>query len=766
MARQTGNSMLGSLRGKIWISTGVLAFFICTFGLISYLVVSLLVKDSFAGIFIPFLLLAFTVMIFGWWLSNEIVSPVENVTLLAKSMERSTSTSIPRTSGSAETDQLLQTIQRNNQQIQKIVTLMEKVATGNVDIQPLQGTDRLSTSFQKLLARVSESINAKEELDELKAAVGELKLDVSGVRSGNLDVVVKSESPHTKELADTFRYLIDNLTRLIGSIQNSTTSTEFAIKAVEEDLQQVIQRDETRVQELQQASIALKQVPNLINKITEDLISSAKSARTTIEKARHGYQVASDNSKTVSTLRKQVREDVKRIQNLTERSHDIERVAKTVEDLANRTNMIALNASIQATELGEEGHGFVLVAEEVERLAARANGTNKQISTLNKAILAEISKVETAAESTMAEVANLSKFAIDTSNVLGEMQRYVNQFLTLQENLIAYSKDQSEETDEAFGIFVGSIDESENTVATLKDSGARLGALLRVTKDLKSLVGEFRLGGREIETAEAKSEGEILPRKANSDMEPDEFPAEFRNASAGSTAEFEAADAPSHFENGEYQGDPQAEAKLPVYDQFASDESGGFDYSEYDFDTPLDTEDSREEGFTSEEYALAYREETADSSNNHPESVSGEPAEPQFDESSDISSAETELDDNEVFDLYKASLAAGPSTENEPEPEAAIADSYRETYGEEYSAAYPQQAEETFLEADGDSEAFDNGLDSSPVFASSTPFESVDSQLFDLDDNSDNFEVDLLDGDSDLDLQPNPSQDNEFNLSV
>lgn len=493
MARKSGNSLSSSLRGKIWVSTIVLAFFVCTFGLISYLVVSLVINDAFYGIFLPFLFLAFTIMLFGWWLSNEIVNPIEKVTLLATSLERSTSTSIPKTSGSAETDQLLKTIQRNNQQIQKIVTQMDKVASGNLDIAPMEGNDRLSSSFQKLLAKVSESISAKEELDEINKAVSDLKQSIEGVRSGNLDVYIRNEYEQTKELAATFKYLIDNFSKLITSVQKNALAADMSVKRVEDEIGMLRERDENRVQELSGASTALKEVPNLINKITEDLMGSAKSARQSIEKARHGNEIASQNSTSVSNLRKQIREDVRRIQNLTEKAHDIERVAKTVADLANRTNMIALNASIQATELGEDGHGFVLVAEEVERLATRANGTNKQISTLNKTILAEIGKVENSAETTMAEVASLSKFAIETGNVMSELERYVAHFLNLQESLIAYSKDQSEETEAAFGTFAKSISETEMSVERLSDSSRELESLSKIMKDLNLAVGEFRL---------------------------------------------------------------------------------------------------------------------------------------------------------------------------------------------------------------------------------------------------------------------------------
>jgi hypothetical protein len=188
-----------------------------------------------------------------------------------------------------------------------------------------------------------------------------------------------------------------------------------------------------------------------------------------------------------------MRDAARGIQSLNERSQEISKVAKTVEDLAHRTNMIALNASIQANEVGERGHGFALVAEEFEKLAARADGTNRQISTLNKSILAEINKVETSLETSIAEVSNLSRFAIETANVLSELERYVGQFLNLQENLISYSQQQSEETDEAFQTFVKSIGETEVSVSDLKDSALSVKNLSNTMRNLQLMISEYRI---------------------------------------------------------------------------------------------------------------------------------------------------------------------------------------------------------------------------------------------------------------------------------
>lgn len=484
-----------SLKVKVWMAAAALAFFVFTFGISSYLMVSLFVENSLYAVIIRFTFLALSVSAFGWWLSNELVKPVEKVALLAKSLERGVSVTLPKTSGSTETDELLQSLHRTNQQMQTVVGLMDKVAGGDLDVAltPLEDSDRLSRSFQKLLAKVTESIHAKRDLERLQAAVGQISEEISQVKNGNLDVEINSDYVQTREISDGFKFLLHQLNELVLHVRNDSKQAKTSAGELQKTLLEIIGAKENRVRELNQTKLTLKQIPQSVKTVSEELYASAASAQQSIEKARHGSKTAQNNLNVVGGLRQQIQEVVKRIGRLNERSQEIEKVSKTLEDLAQRTDMIALNASIQSAELGEKGRGFTVLAEEIKRLAARAANTNKQISTLNKTIAAEINEVETSLHESIGEVANLSKFAIETGNSLSELEKYIGRFLNLQEKLVAYSGEQSVDTENAFASFTATIIETEDAIKNLKESETLVTGFLGSVENLHYAVADYRI---------------------------------------------------------------------------------------------------------------------------------------------------------------------------------------------------------------------------------------------------------------------------------
>lgn len=518
MARKSIDSFSNSLKGKIWLSTVALAFFVCTFGTLSYIVVSFLVNDPFYAIFIPFLLLAISIVAFGLWLSNEIVNPVERVLLLAKSLERGISTSLPKTSGSIETDELLETIHRISGQVQRLVSSLDNVAQENLDAVYTQNSnsDRISLTFQKLLAKVSESIHAKQDLEKLQAAVRQLAEESGSIKNGRYNVAVSSNSNSTKEIALTINYLIEQLGEVTAQIKTHSSKSQSAAFEVEKSLQNVIQQDENRVQGINQATITLKKVPQVIHRISDEISQSALSANQSIEKVRHGMKNARTNFDAVTQLRRQIQESAKRIQKLNECSQEIDIAAKTVGDLAQRTNLVALNASIQVAELGEPGRRFLVISEEIERLAARADKTNKQINALNKAIQSEIEKVETSLETIVGEAASFSKFTIETGNLNADMEQYLLRYLNLQEKIVDYSTAQTSETEQAFQTLSVAVDEIPSRTRNLKDSVQTIGGITHSMENLQATANHFNFAAptlkiksqliETVETAQSQSE--------------------------------------------------------------------------------------------------------------------------------------------------------------------------------------------------------------------------------------------------------------------
>lgn len=505
MARRSAPSSFNSLKGKITIATSAMAIFTCAFGSIVYLTVSYLIKDTFFTVFIPFLLMAFVILVFGWWISNEVIGPILKLSLLAKSLERSPMASLPKTSGSGETDDLLETLYRNSRQLQEVVGMMENVASGNLDVAltPLQSSDRLTNSFQKLLAKATESIYAKENLGKLETDLEQLTSELARTRGGNLDVDIKTELIQTKELSDTVKFLIHRLNRLISQVNNGA----FHASGIAVDAQRVIQdailQDEAQVREMNQAAVRLRESPNRVQKISEELSSSIASAHLSLEKARKGTLAAEQNTHAVNALRKQVKEAIKKIQMLNDRSQEIAKVAKNLDDLANRSSLIALNASVQAVGTKDTGTGFSLLAEEVERLSDRAEGASRQMSALTKSIAAEIEEVETVLHSTVAEVANISKFALEAGNSLGELERYIGQFMNLQSKLAENSNQQTAETEQALQVFTASLSESARVIGNLRETGTGISDLSNLMENLKSSIADFRVpqtGAAEAET--------------------------------------------------------------------------------------------------------------------------------------------------------------------------------------------------------------------------------------------------------------------------
>jgi hypothetical protein len=405
--KSSSRSVINSLKGRIWLAAGTLAVTDCLLGLGAYLVLTFLSADPFLTLFATIVLLTFASLGFGWLLAKDLLKPVEEVALLARSLERSPNASLPRTTGAIETDQLLQTLHKNGQQLRNLISVMDDVAAGKTEAAtiPLETSDKLSASFQKLVSKVTDSISAKKDLDELRAAIAQLSNDVSRVRGGQLELKLKTDQPQTKEIADVLRFLTTKLAGLTQQIYATTSECERAAAETRSYLQSSLEAIDQRA--LASLSKDVGQSETKLDGLLTELSSAVKGSSDLYD----GYVADNAASSRVADASLQLKSGVvetgRLVHKLRNRSSVVAQLGRQAQDISKRSNLIALNVSIASNGLTS---AEVLVSE-IENLSTRSEELHRQIVLAGESFNSEIAAIEK-------EIGSLNDFAPDISRSL------------------------------------------------------------------------------------------------------------------------------------------------------------------------------------------------------------------------------------------------------------------------------------------------------------------------------------------------------------
>ena len=193
--------------------------------------------------------------------------------------------------------------------------------------------------------------------------------------------------------------------------------------------------------------------------------------------------------------RDQVQDSAKRIKRLGETSQEVGEIVQLIGDIADRTSILALNASIQAAIAGEAGQGFAVVAEEVERLAERANEATKQIATLIKAIKNDTSEAIAAMEESTKEVVNGTTLAADAGKALEEIDGVSTQLAELISSIAMSSKQQARGAESVSKAMTGIAEVTQQTAAGTKQAAVSVNSMAKLADELYGSVSRFKLPG-------------------------------------------------------------------------------------------------------------------------------------------------------------------------------------------------------------------------------------------------------------------------------
>ena len=329
-------------------------------------------------------------------------------------------------------DELQDQLRSVSKYVEHNAKLVNKIAEGDLNSGNtlFSDNDVLGKAYKNVAAKLGDSLQTQESRDKLELSVMKLLNEVSDVSKGDLTVSAEVSSDITGEIAVAFNLMTRNLRTLIKQVKDVTQRVGTSAEAIYETTEQLTRGSSAQSSQIARTKASIANISEQIHAVSENATLSSRVAGDSLRTAQVGVQAARDNISAMNAIRKQVQETAKRIKRLGERSQEISQIVSLIEDLSDRTSVLALNASLQASAAGR-GSEFSSVAKEVERLAERSTKLTKQIASLTHTISVETQEAVTSMEETIREVTLGSASAEKAGRSLVEIERVTSELAEL-----------------------------------------------------------------------------------------------------------------------------------------------------------------------------------------------------------------------------------------------------------------------------------------------------------------------------------------------
>ena len=259
--------------------------------------------------------------------------------------------------------------------------------------------------------------------------------EMGSLAEGDLTVKATVTEDITGAIADSVNFAVEALRTLVTTINETAVQVSAAAQETQATAMHLAEAAEHQAQQITSASAAINEIAASIDEVSKNSAESADVAQRSVQIAAKGAGIVRQTIQGMDSIRDQIQETSKRIKRLGESSQEIGSIVELINDIAEQTNILALNAAIQAASAGEAGRGFAVVADEVQRLAERASGATKRIETLVQTIQSDTNEAVSSMEQTTAEVVAGARLAEDAGLALGEIEKVSNDLADLIQNI-------------------------------------------------------------------------------------------------------------------------------------------------------------------------------------------------------------------------------------------------------------------------------------------------------------------------------------------
>ncbi|MEJ2393225.1 MAG: methyl-accepting chemotaxis protein [Candidatus Thiodiazotropha sp.] len=334
---------------------------------------------------------------------------------------------------------------------------------------------------------------SKHQNENNQKAILQLLDEMGDLADGDLTVTASVTEDITGAIADSINYAIEALRELVTTINQTSEQVSGATQESRATAMHLAEASEHQAEQITLANDSIKEMTGAIDQMSNDATESAEVARRSVEIAGTGAETVRNTITGMDDIREQIQETSKRIKRLGESSQEIGDIVELIDDIADQTNILALNAAMQAAMAGEAGRGFAVVADEVQRLAERSINATKQIEALVKTIQADTNEAVTSMEASTSGVVKGAKLAEDAGEALKEIESVSEYIADLTGKIASSAQKQS---DEAANIkdTMSVIQEITNqTSEGTHQTANSIGQLADLSDQLQKSVAGFRL---------------------------------------------------------------------------------------------------------------------------------------------------------------------------------------------------------------------------------------------------------------------------------